>query len=287
MSAKTLLFSLIAITLPVNVAVAQQNPANPVVLENIAENIYEIKGGSGANGGLFIGEDGVLVIDAKMNKESVDQTLAEIRKLTAKPLRFLVNTHSDGDHVNGNRYFPESVIIVSHENCREEFFLSGRDGSPSMWLTPDLLPYTPHVTFNDRLDLHLGRDRVELWHFGTGHTSGDIVVYFPGQKVAFIGDQIFLNRVPLIHIHKGGNSHSNVKYLETMLETLDAEKFSSGHSEVAGREDVRKYISEMKARHAKVAGLMQKNYTLEQVKAEFPQNEATLTETIYYEILED
>jgi cyclase len=86
------------------------------------------------------------------------------------------------------------------------------------------------------MDLYSGRDKIELWYFGKGHTSGDIVVYFPEHKVAFIGDQIFMNRVPLIHLHKGGNSHSSVAYLEKMLETLDAEKFSSGHSDVVGRE---------------------------------------------------
>ncbi len=261
-----------------------QQATEPVSLYEIADNLYEIRGGRGANGGLFIGDDAVLVIDAKMDRASVDQTLQEIGKLTGKPVRYLVNTHSDGDHVNGNRYFPADVTIIAHENCREEFFLPARDGSPSMWLTPDLLPYTPQVTFSDRLDLHPGRDRVELWYFGVGHTSGDIVVYFPGQKVAFIGDQIFLNRVPLIHVHKGGNSHANVRYLEKMLETLDAEKFSSGHSEIVGRDDIKSYIEEMKARQGKVARLVQKDYTLDQVLAEFSESEAALTETIFNEI---
>ncbi len=263
----------------------QQQGVEPVTLEKIEENIYEIKGGRGSNGGLFIGEDGVLVIDAKMDKQSVDQTLEAIKNLTDKPVRFLVNTHSDGDHVNGNRYFPETVTIIAHENCRNEFFLPARDGSPSNWLSPDLLPWIPRVTFNDRLDLYLGRDRVELWYFGKGHTSGDLVVFFPEQKVAFIGDQIFLNRVPLIHLHKGGNSHSNVRYLEKMLENLDAEKFASGHSEVVDREVIGSYIAAMKSRHESVSGMMKNNYTLDQIKAQFPDNEGTLTEIIYFEIL--
>lgn len=266
-------------------SMAQAIAQDPVSLVKLADNLYEIRGGRGANGGLFIGDDGVMVIDSKMDRESVDQTLAEIRKLTDKPIRFLVNTHSDGDHVNGNPCFPGSVTIVAHEKCREEFFLPGRDGSPSMWLTPDLMLYMPQVTFNDRLDLYLGRDKVELWYFGVGHTSGDIVVYFPERKVAFIGDQIFMNRVPLIHLHKGGNSHSSVRYLEKMLETLDAEKFSSGHSDVVGREEIRGYINEMKARQASVAAMIEKSYSLEQVLSEFTENEAALTETIYFEVM--
>jgi cyclase len=263
-----------------------QSETNPVVLKKIAENIYEIQGGRGANGGLFVGDDGVMVIDSKMDRRSVDQIFTEIGKITDKPVRYLINTHSDGDHVNGNPYFPESVTIIAHENCREEFFLPARDGSPSMWLSYELLPYIPQLTFNDRMDIHLGRDRVELWYFGRGHTSGDLVVYFPEQKVAFIGDQVFMNRVPLIHLHKGGNSHMNVNYLEKMLETLDAEIFSSGHSDVTGRNDIRMYIDRMKEFQAKVAGLAEDGLTLEEVKGHFSENEASLTEIIYYEILE-
>lgn len=266
-------------------SVAYSQSASPVFLEEIAGGIYEIKGGRGANGGLFIGDDGVLVIDSKMDRESVDQTIGEIRKLTDKPLRFLVNTHSDGDHVNGNRYFPENVTIISHVNCREEFFLPARNGSPSVWLTPDLLPYIPGVTFHDRLDLHLGSDRVELWYFGRGHTSGDIVVYFPEQRVAFIGDQVFMNRVPLIHVHKGGTSHGNVRYLERMLAAIGAEKFASGHSDIVGRGQIVNYIADMRARQERVAYLMEQNYTIDQIREKFPENEAVLTETIYYEIL--
>lgn len=124
--------SLLAALLPVFV-IAQQNTVTPVALNKIGDNIYEVKGGRGANGGAFIGKSGVLLIDSKMDKESVDQTLTEIRKLTDKPIRFLVNTHSDGDHVFGNRFLPESVVFVAHENCRKEFFHPGRNGEPSSW----------------------------------------------------------------------------------------------------------------------------------------------------------
>jgi cyclase len=125
-------------------SIAQPSEPSPVRLEKLADNLYEIQGGRGANGGLFIGDDGVIIIDSKMDKQSVDQIMAEMSKLTDKPVKFLINTHSDGDHVNGNPYFPESAVIVAHQKCREEFFLPGRDGSPSMWLTPDLVSlFTP------------------------------------------------------------------------------------------------------------------------------------------------
>ena len=265
-------------------ASAQQGATNPVTLNRIGDNLYEVLGGSGANGGVYIGEYGVLVIDAKMNKESVDQTIDEIRKLTEKPIKYLVNTHSDGDHVNGNKFFPESVVFVAHDKCREEFFHPGRNGEPSSWNDPELAKFIPSVTFTTKMDLYPGPDPVELWYFGTGHTKGDIVVYFPKDKLAFIGDQVFRGRVQLIHSYKGGNSFEHVRTLERMIETLDAQKFCSGHSEIMGREIITVHISEMKEVQNKVAGYVRSNYNLESIKKEFRNDQANLVEAIYNEI---
>jgi len=265
--------------------IAQQNQAPAVSLNRIGDNLYEIKGGSGANGGAFIGEYGVLLIDAKMNQESVNQTIQEIRKLTDKPVRFLVNTHSDGDHVNGNRFFPESVIFVAHENCRQEFFHPGRNGEASAWNDPELAPFVPSVTFSNKMDLWVDPKKTELWYFGTGHTTGDIVVNFPHEKIAFFGDQVFKGRVQLIHSYKGGNSFKHVETLEKMLGTLDAEKFYSGHSEMLSRDDIHNHISEMKELQNKVADLLRKNLSLENIKKEFSNDQSALVETIYNEII--
>lgn len=264
---------------------AQQNQPAPVSLEKIGDNLYEVRGGSGANGGAFIGEYGVLLIDAKMNKESMDQLFTEVRKLTDKPIKFMVNTHSDGDHVNGNSYLPGSVTIVAHENCRKEFFHPGRNGEPSSWNNPEMAPCIPSVTFTGKMDLFVDPQKVELWYFGTGHTTGDIVVYFPNDKVAFIGDQIFEGRPQLIHSYKGGKSFEHVKTLEKMLAALDAEKFCSGHSLPMNRDMILKHIAEMKELQNKIAGFISNNYPLENIKKEFSENQAALVETIYNEIV--
>ena len=75
------------------VVAAQERETSPVSLEKISENIYQIVGGSGANGGVIIGENGILVIDAKMDKESVEQSIEAIIEISDKPLRYLVNTY--------------------------------------------------------------------------------------------------------------------------------------------------------------------------------------------------
>lgn len=263
---------------------AQQQEVKPVRLSLISDGLYELLDGRGANGGVFIGDIGVLVIDAKMDKESVDQTIAEIKKITDKPIIYLVNTHSDGDHVNGNQYFPEEVIIISHENCRKEFFVPKRDGSPSDWSKPEMAVYIPEITFTDRMDIYPGSQKVELWYFGVGHTTGDAVVYFPSEKTAFIGDQFFKDRPQLIHSYKGGNSFEHVKTLAKMLETLDADKFCSGHSEIVSRQAIIDHISQIKQQQEKVRQLVKKNKSLDEIKSEFTENEARLIESIYNEI---
>ncbi|MFH1943162.1 MAG: MBL fold metallo-hydrolase [bacterium] len=262
----------------------RQQEAQPVELKKLSDNLYEILGGRGARGGAYIGDDGVLIIDAKMDRSSVEQVIEEVRKMTDKPIKYLVNTHSDGDHVQGNRFFPESVVFIAHDNCRKEIFHPGRDGSPSEWNKPELAAFTPAITFTTKMNVYLRSKKVELWHFGVGHTTGDAVVYFPEEKTAFLGDQIFIGRPQLIHSYKGGNSFEHVKTLIKMLDTLDAEYFCSGHSEMTDRKGIEDHIARMQELQKKVRVLMKQKKGMEEVKEAFDQSETRLVESIYNEI---
>lgn len=266
---------------------AQERDEEPVTFNKISDNLYEITGGRGARSGAYIGENGVLIIDAKMTKNSVDQILNELKKITHKPIKYLVNTHSDGDHVNGNQYFPTSLTIVAHENCRKEFFHENRDGSPSRWNDPELKQYIPSLTFTENLNFYLGSKKIELWYFGIGHTTGDIVVYFPEKLTAFIGDQIFLNWPQLIHSYKGGNSFDHVETLTNMLETLDTQHFCSGHSSMTDREGIRNHIEKIKGYQEKVEDLIHSGKTLEEILKEFKDEEDRIVTTIYNELQEN
>lgn len=180
---------------------------------------------------------------------------------------------------------PATITVIAQENCRKEFFLPGREGKPSEWTNPDLSRFVPSVTFHDRMDIYLGSKKVELWSFGTGHTTGDTVVYFPGEKTAFIGDQVFVGRVPLIHAYKGGNTLEQVKTLRRMLTTLDgATTFCTGHSDPIDRNGVLQHITAMEARQAKVRDLVKQGKTLDEVKASFSSGEAGLIEIIWNEV---
>jgi glyoxylase-like metal-dependent hydrolase (beta-lactamase superfamily II) len=249
---------LLSLALFVSLVFAQQQKTPPVRLQMISERLYEVLDGRGARGGVYVGDNGVLVIDAKMDKASVDQTIEQIRKITDKPIKYLANTHSDPDHVNGNQYFPQGITIVAHENCRKEFLHPGRDGGASQWNKPELMRFVPSITFQDKMEIFLGSKKIELWYFGVGHTTGDAVVYFPEEKVAFVGDQVFVGRPQLIHSYKGGNSFEHVKTLSKMLDALDAERFCGGHSEIMDRKAVAEHIRQMKERDRERSNLQSK-----------------------------
>lgn len=279
--------SLFASLISVSEAIGQQPtppPTPPVTLNKVAGNIYEIRGGRGANGGAYIGEDGVLLIDAKQDEASVKETLARVGELTKKPIVYVVNTHADGDHVFGNRFLPSSATFIAHENCRKEFFLASMRGDASDWNNPALAAFLPEVTYRDKVDIYIGAKRIELWHFGVGHTTGDTVVYFPDEKVAFLGDQFFTGRPQLIHAYKGGNSFGHVANLSKMLETLDAQHFCYGHGDMANRQGITAHIEQMRAMQAKIESLVKKNVAVEAVQKEFKENEATLVGVIYNEL---
>lgn len=263
---------------------SQQRQIEPVKLEKISDRIFQILGGRGANGGVYVGSDGVLVIDAKMTQESVEQTIKEIEKNTDKPIKYLVNTHSDGDHITGNKFFPKAVTFVAHENCRKELFHPRRNGDLSEWNNLQLAPFLPSLTYRSKMEIYLGSEKVELWYFGVGHTTGDTVVYFPEEKIAFLGDQIFMGRPQLIHSYKGGNSFEHVKTLTKMLETLEAERFCSGHSDPIDRSAVKLHIEKMKKIQEKIKSLIEEGKSLEEVKKAFEENQARLVEAIYNEI---
>jgi cyclase len=263
---------------------AQERETLPVSLEKISAHSYQINGGQGSNGGVIIGENGVLVIDSKMDEASVNQTIEAIKNHTELPIKFLVNTHSDGDHIMGNRYFPASVTFIAQDNCRDDFFRENF-GRESDWGEPEFYPFTPSITFKENMNVWLGKDKVELYYFGVGHTTGDCVVYFPEEKVAFIGDQYFNTRPQLIHSNKNGNSFQHVLTLTKMLETLDADTFLSGHSDPVGRKEIYEHIQGMVERQKKVKELINQAKTMEEVLAEFSEDESRLVTSIYNEIV--
>ncbi|MGZ3614625.1 MAG: MBL fold metallo-hydrolase, partial [Thermodesulfobacteriota bacterium] len=230
----------------------------------------------------------ILIIDAKMTEDAAKQMIAEIKKLTLNPISYITLTHSDADHVNGLVGFPQGTNIVSHEKTRvhmDNAFQSARERT-----------YLPSITFSERLSLYLDGalrgKRIDLFYFGPAHTDGDAVVYFPDEKVAFIGDLIFVGRDPLIHRHKNGNSFGLVKVLKAIL-NLDAEIFVHGHGDLATKKEILGVIQTVEEKQIRIQALVNEGKTLEQVKKIFNIEDGaggmswmSLIEVIYLELTE-
>jgi len=258
-------------------------------VEPLKGGVYWVKGGSGANAGFIIGKKEVIVIDAKMTEESSQGMLAEIKKLTPNPLKYIVLTHSDGDHVNGLSGFPQGLTIVAQTDTKKDMEEAFKDPKMSA-----LLPYLPNETFAATRPLNIDGVRVNLLYFGPAHTSGDLVVYLPEQKIAFIGDLAFLGRDPLIHRQKGGTSFGLVQTLQKILD-LDADTFVSGHNDPLTKADIRGLLTSIEEKQAKVKALIQQGKSLEEIRSAFGIAEApaqgarrwpSLVETIYLDLTE-
>jgi cyclase len=266
-----------------------QQPA-PITVQQVKDGIYMVKGGSGANTGFFIGKNSVLAIDAKMTANSSKQEVEEIKKLTPNPIRQMVITHSDGDHVNGLNGFPIGMKIMAHAQTKKDMEEAFKDTSLQA-----LQAYLPNQVFSDPVfALALDGESIRLLYFGPAHTSGDLVVYFPAQKVAFVGDLVFIGRDPLIHRQKGGTSFGLVRNLKGIL-ALDADTFISGHNDILGRKDVEGLLTSIEDKQQKIQALVKEGQSLDDIKKKLNVEERpsptgrrwmSLVEVIYLDITE-
>ncbi len=241
-------------------AQAQTAASAALGVQPLKGGIYWVKGGSGANTGFVIGAKEVILIDAKMTEESAKAMLAEIRKLTPNPVRSMVLTHSDGDHVNGLSGLPTGLTIIAHANARKDMEAAFRDPKMST-----LEPYLPNQTLTSSRPLNIDGIRMNLLYFGPAHTSGDLVVYFPDQKIAFVGDLAFVGRDPLIHRQKGGTSFGLVQVLGKIL-ALDADTFITGHSDPLSKADIQALLTSIEDKQSKVKSLLGEGKSLDEIK---------------------
>jgi glyoxylase-like metal-dependent hydrolase (beta-lactamase superfamily II) len=269
----------------------------PLTVQQIKGNIYMVKGGSGANTGFFIGDREVLVIDAKMTADSTKQEISEIRKLTDKPVTRIVITHSDGDHVNGLNGFPTGLKIYAHPQTKKDMEEAAKAAN-----TQHLNDYLPNevcapcaASKSSVMGFKIGSEEVLLYYFGPAHTSGDLVVFFPAERVAFVGDLAFVGRDPLIHRQKGGTSIGYVDTLKAML-ALKAETFISGHNEPLSNQDIQALAASIEEKQGKVKALIAEGKSFDDIRKAFGIQTAaaqpgrtsfpSLIEVIYLELTE-
>jgi cyclase len=190
-----------------------------------------------SNAGFIVGKDYVVVVDSLATVGLTQGFKDEIRKITDKPIRYLINTHHHGDHIWGNHVFAGATVI-SHDYCRHEAIEAGiMDPNLLNAILPEfdfrgIAVTLADITFDRQLTLHMDRREVRLLYFGPGHTAGDIIVHLPQEGIIFAGDFIFLYSTPL---GMEGSFAGWLKNLDAMTK-LGARVYVPGHGPVCGVE---------------------------------------------------
>jgi cyclase len=244
-------------------AQGQGQPAAPFVVHQLKPNVYWVEGGGG-NSGVIIGDKGVIVVDAKTTPGGGRELLDDIAKITPKPVTTVILTHSDGDHVNGLASFPAGVTVIAHEGNKKEqeaALAKGGPGAPPA----DHLP--SQVITNNKVKLSIDGVKVELYHWAPAHTSGDLVVYLPSQKIVFTGDIIAMPLPdPLIHLQKNGSSVGWITTAKGIV-GLDSDQLVPGHGDVQTKDAIQKRLADAEAKRAKIKDLVAQGKSLDEIRA--------------------
>lgn len=227
-------------------------------LQQISEHVYayvDTKNASpaksfGCNAGLVVGRDGALVIDTLISAKEADRFLADIRKVTDKPVKYVVNTHHHLDHAWGNcQFVKQGAAVIAHENAlahkpEDERALAHPE---QHGLAPKDLDGTtlqgPTITFTDSKTIDLGDVTVELRYPGPTHSNDSITAYVPQDKVIFVGDILFTHYHPFL----AEGDLVNWQKVLGELEQTPATKIIPGHGPVSGKSDLaqmKTYLSE-------------------------------------------
>lgn len=227
--------------------------ATPAVadLTKVADNVYSYVGGGnvapansfGANAGIVVGRDGILVIDTLVSAKEAQRLLADIRKVSDKPIKYVVNTHTHLDHAFGNSVFADrGAIVIAHAADRaflEKMGEATLKNVSAFGLKPEDMAGTrislPTLAFSDRLTIDLGGETVEVVRLAPSHTEGSVLVQIPARKVLFSGDILFTDFHPYL---ADGDIAGWTQTLDAML-ALDVEKIIPGHGPLSTKKDLR------------------------------------------------
>jgi glyoxylase-like metal-dependent hydrolase (beta-lactamase superfamily II) len=248
-------------------AMASAQAALPFALKQVGPGVYAAIDGpehkAGSNAGFVIGDDGVLVVDALFTPDAAKALVAEIRRITPKPIRYVVNTHYHLDHTGGDQVLRDAgAIIVAHRNVQtwvrtNNVNLFGDRITPEIRSQIERLPL-PDVTTDKDLNIWLGSRKVVV-RTVLGHTGGDLTIYIPDAKVLFTGDMLWRKIAPNVIDGSVAQWQATDLAFIAMPDSSNI-TFVPGHGDVANRGDVeefRGYLLDLKAlvAQARKAGL--------------------------------
>ncbi|MEP7354251.1 MAG: MBL fold metallo-hydrolase [Acidobacteriota bacterium] len=189
--------------------------------QKVKEGLFMIQG-DGGNVAAYVTDEGVILVD-DMYERNYDDVMSQVKAITNKPIRYVLNTHHHDDHAGANiGMLGAGVEVIQHRNARLNTVALKQPGPA-------------RVTFNDQIEVHLGGKEVRAFYFGRAHTSGDAIIYFPELKVIHTGD-VFLSRStqPYIDSDGGGSAIEWTKVLDG-IDKLDFDTVIPGHGALSDR----------------------------------------------------
>ncbi|WET83080.1 MBL fold metallo-hydrolase [Amycolatopsis sp. QT-25] len=186
-----------------------------------------------SNSGVITGGGEVALVDTLATASRTLALRVAVADLAAGPVRTVINTHFHGDHTFGNQFFPDSTLI-GHRQTRTEMLKAGL-GLTRLWPDVDwgqLRVTPPTVLLDDRATLYVGDREVRLIHVGPAHTTTDVVVWLPEERVLFAGDVLMSGCTPFILM---GSLAGSLEAIDE-LARLDARVVLSGHGRATGPE---------------------------------------------------
>ena len=223
-------------------AVAAQQPAQRATLpdaEKVKDNLYVITASSpvdrsqftGGNVGVFVTDAGVVVVDTKLPGYGPG-LIEKIKKVTNKPITTIINTHTHGDHTGSNEAFGTNVESVVQENTKAN--MEKMDAFKG-----DKAKFLPKKTYKDKMTVLAGKEPIDLYYFGPGHTNGDTFVVFRSLRTMHAGDMFPWKDAPFIDRNNGGSGVQWPKSLDKVLKNVKGvDTVIGGHQPVATWKDL-------------------------------------------------
>ena len=236
-------------------ALAQDFDEVQINVHPVAGQVYYIEG-RGGNIGLFVGDDGVFLIDDQF-APLTDKIVAAIRLLSDEPIRFLVNTHLHPDHTGGNENFGKmGALVFGHDNVRRQMQISAYTQEP------------PLVTYSQDVSFHINGETVHVFKTPDAHTNGDSYIFFKGSNVIHAGDVYRTTSYPYIDTNNGGSFLGTIKALELLVDVADGDtKIIPGHGVISNAEEAQAFLDMLLVIRDRVKGSIDDGLSLEEAQA--------------------
>ncbi len=226
----------------------------------IADGVFVLMGGP-AQGNILVsaGNDGIFLVDT-MYAPMHDKIMAELAKISDKPVRYVVNTHVHRDHTAGNAAMAKlGAVIISHDNM-----LKRMPAQPAAGL--------PVLTYTDSLTLHFNGEEIYIFHPPPAHTDGDSIVYFRHANVMQVGDVPASLRYNNIGVNEGGSVDGMIAAGEQVMKIANENtKIISGHlGPVVGFKEIQLQLVMFRTVRDRVLSAIRAGKTLEEVVASKP-----------------